>query len=66
MPPTSGTPTLATPRKFHLKRLLRETGILDDEAEADLDDTVSDTISTVITRVNKLSELVAGLPCPSC
>ena len=58
--------TLATPRKFHLKCLLRETGTPDDEAEADLDDTGSDTISTVITSGNKLSELVAGLLCPSC
>lgn len=67
MPSTSRTPTSATRKKFDFKRLLCETGILgDDESEADPDDTGSDTISTVIARVNKLSELVAGLPCPSC
>ena len=53
--------------KFDFKRLLRETGIPSDvESEADLDDTSSNRISTDIARVNKLSELVAGLPCPLC
>ena len=61
-----GTPTSATQRRFDLKHLLRETGIPDDEAEADPHDTGNDSISTVIARVNKLSDLVAGLSCPSC
>ena len=49
--------------------LLRETAIPGDDEhdeETDPDETGSETISTVIARVAKLSELVTGLPCPSC
>ncbi|KAI0234644.1 hypothetical protein LSAT2_015041 [Lamellibrachia satsuma] len=67
VPSTSHTPTSATQRKFDYKSLLRETAIPgDDEPEVDPDDVGSDTISTVIARVCKLSELVKMLPCPSC
>ena len=67
MPSTLGTPTSATQKKFDFKRLLHETGIpSDDESEADPDNTSSNRISRDIARVNKLSEIVAGLPCPSC
>ena len=47
-------------------QLLRETAIPGDDEQTDADETGSDTISTVIARVDKLSELVAGLPCPFC
>lgn len=71
VPSTSHTPTSATQKKFDYQHLLCETAIPredepDDESNPDPDDTGSDTVSTVIARVNKLSELVAGLPCPSC
>ena len=60
---------LNTQKKFNYMHLLRETAIPSDDEhdeETDADETGSETISTVNARVDKLSELVAGLPCLFC
>ena len=70
MPSTTQTSTSATQKKFNYKRLLCEMAIPgDDEPEesaTENDDSVGDTLSTVIVRVSKLTELVKMLPCPFC
>ena len=70
MPSTTQTSTSATQKKFNYKRLLSEMAIPgDDEPEesaTENNDSVRDTLSTVIVRVSKLTELVKMLLCPSC